>query len=342
MALYEKLKQASSEYLRRLKMENVSIKTFTNYQFVLQSFIEFVGNTEQTDEFVAVVAWKTKLFESGCAPSTIKQYLVDLQIFFSAASHRSYPQEIRFGENPIDKTLLPKIPERPYETVLTDEQVKMLYRNSPPPHYAPTWARNWCVIQIALNEKLRNAEILDLKLSDIDMYHHIIIVNSGKGRKYREVDMTELTEFAIEQYLASGLRPSYLTDNDYLFGTEAAHEYGRTDCLTKKERWHRGSTEWLSNMIERTVKAITGVSQCRSHDLRHVGSRVCLNAGQSIEQLQGQLGHSQITTTQIYTRRMGSRRSRDSAKSVLAERAAITEQLKRKNIAEQQVILLFA
>lgn len=343
MTLYEKLNGASNEYLRRLKMENLSKLTFANYSGVLKSFVEFVGENEQPDEFVAVVAWKTKLFESGCSPATIKQYLTVLQIFFSAAAHRSYPQDIRFEENPIDKSLMPKIPNRPYELVLTDEQVKLLYKNkAPSPSFKPTWARNWCIIQIALNEKLRNAEILDLKLSDVDMHDHIIVVNSGKGRKYREVDLSELSELAIEQYLNSGLRPAYLSDDDYLFGTTAAHSFGNVNTLNGIEKWHRGTRQWLSQLIENTVEAITGQSGCASHDLRHVGSRICLNAGQSLEELQGQLGHASMSVTQIYTSRMQSRRGRESAKSVLAARDAAAEQLRRKDIAEQRIIPLYA
>ena len=90
------------------------------------------------------------------------------------------------------------------------------------------------------------------------------------------------------------------------------------------------------------MEAITGESDVRAHDLRKIGSRVCLNAGQSIEELQGQLGHSQISTTQIYTSRMGSRKSRDSAKAVLAARESAAEQLKIKIQLEQKVIPLYA
>lgn len=341
MTTSEKFRAASAEYLSRLRMENMSEKTLKNYGLVLGMFGAFLAEADQPDEFSAVVAWKKTLFERGLSPSTIKQYLVDLQIFFSAASHRSYPEPMRYGDNPIDKSLLPKVPERPYEIVLKDDRVKMLYRNKAPAHFT-NWPRNWAMIMLALNEKIRNAEILDLKLSDIDMIHHVVVVQSGKGRKYREVDMCELTEYALTQYLDSGIRPLDVSDDDYLFGTTAAHEQGNITSRNGEERWHRGSTNWLSNVIERTVFAVTGIHGCRSHDLRHVGSRVCLNAGQSMEELQGQLGHAQISTTQIYTSRMGSRRSRESARAVLAARDAAAEELRNKKTADRNIIPLFA
>ena len=340
-SLLEKYNKAQDEYLSRLAMENLSPNTINNYSKVLRRFGDFLAENEQPDEFVAVVSWKKKLFEAGCKPSTIKEYLTTLQIFFKAVSHRSSPAEIRFPENPIDKDLMPKIPARPYEQVLTDEQVKMLYDNRKQRDFQ-FWARNWAMIQLCLNEKIRNAELLDLKLSDVDMIHHILVVQSGKGRKYREVDMCELTELAISLYLDSGLRPSFLSDNDYLFGTTSSHEFGNSDKRVHAEKWHRGTGRWLSEVIERTVFAVTGVHDVRSHDLRHVGSRVCLNAGQSMEELQGQLGHSQITTTQIYTSRMGSRRNRESAKSVLAAREEAAKRLRKENRTQEKVVRLYA
>lgn len=338
MTLYEKVSAASAEYFRRLASENLSEKTISNYRTVMKLFCEFLRCSEQPDEFVAVAEWKTTMFASGLSPSTIKQYLTTVEIFFSAASHRSYPAEIRFGENPVDKTLLPKIPERPYPTILTDEQVMQLYQNKPPKNANKAlWPRNYAMMMLLVNEKIRNAELLDLRLSDVDMHNHILTIQSGKGRKWREVDLTELTEQALVAYLESGIRPASLSESDYLFGTEAAHAQGKPNARCV-EAWHRGTRGWLSGVIERTVKAITDEKNVRSHDLRKVGSRICLNAGQSMEELQGQLGHSQISTTQIYTSRMGSKRSRDSARAVLAARDAAAEQMKKQNIREQNVI----
>lgn len=341
MTFPEKLRASAAEYLRRLRMENLSPHTLDNYSGVLRAFADFCAETQQPDEFVAVVAWKTKLFDSGLAPSTIKQYLTDLQIFFSAAAHRSYPQEIRFADNPIDKTLMPKIPERPYELVLTDDQVKLLYRSEAPPHFQ-YWPRNYAIIQLLLNEKIRCSELINLRLTDFDFRDHILIVRSGKGRKYREVDLCDLTEIAVANYLDSGIRPAFLSDDDYLFGNTSTSEQGNVQAHSGAARWHPFSRNGISNMVERTVRAITGTENCRAHDLRHVGSRVCLNAGQSMEELQGQLGHSQISTTQIYCSRMGSKRARDSARAVLAARDAAANELRKEKTAEQNVIPLFA
>lgn len=343
MTTQEKFEKSAAEYLSRLALENLSPRTEQNYRSVLSAFAVFLAQTPQPDEYAAAAAWRKRLSADGLTPATVRQYLTVLQIFFKAASHRSYPAPIRYGpENPVDAALLPKVPPRPYEQVLTDELVRALYRPDPPKNAnRALWPRNYAMLMLCLNEKIRNAELLDLRLSDVDMAAHILTVRSGKGRKWREVDLTELTEEALTRYLTSGLRPACLGEEDYLFGTCAAHERGAPD-KREDEAWHRGTGQWLSGVIERAVASVTGVPDVRSHDLRHIGSRVCLNAGQSIEELQGQLGHAQYATTQLYCSRMGSRRARESAKQTLTARAEAAEQLRKKNEREQNLVRIFA
>lgn len=343
MTLHEHYSGAVTEYLRRIRLNNLSPRTVNNYERVLLRFGEFVGEQEQseTDMFALVEGWRDALMEKGTAPSSVCQYLTTLKIFFEKAGKRSFPSALRFTENPVEDDMFPKIVKRPYDEILTDDQVIALFQSENSSRF-PMWERNYAMLCLLLCEKIRNAELLDLRLSDLDFAHHELTVQSGKGRKFRIVDMSELTEQAIAQYLDSGIRPSNLSEDDYLFGTTAAHEKGNVTSRSGAEPWHRGTGAWLSSVIERTVKAVTGVESVRSHDLRHVGARICLNAGQSMEELQGQLGHAQISTTQIYSNRLLQRRRRDSAKAVLAARDAVAEQMKEKRDADQTVIPLFA
>lgn len=341
MTIQEKYNKATAEYIRRLGFNNLSQRTITNYDKTLRLFGDWLAaqeNKEDTDLYESVEEWRDEMTGRGVSPSTVRQYLTTLKIFFDRASKRSFPTALRFSENPVDTDLFPKVVKRPYDEILTDEQVVMLYKNEAPRHF-PLWPRNYAMLCLLLNEKIRNAELLDLTMADLDFQYHELTIQSGKGRKFRVVDMCELTEEAVKQYLNSGLRPSDISDNEYLFGTTAAHEKGVVNSRSGVEKWHRGSSSWLSGIVERTVYAITGTHDVRSHDLRHVGSRLCLNAGQSAEELQGQLGHSQITTTAIYSGRLLQRRRRDSAKSVLAARDAAAKKLRQENEKRKEVML---
>lgn len=319
---------AAEEYMTRLKFRNLSPHTLTNYAKTLRLFGDFLEAFEGDDLYDAVMAWQAELMRSGRAPSTVNQYLCVLNIFFDKATKRSFPKDLRFSENPVDTSEAPKVVSRPYDELLTDEQVISLLKNEPPVGAKKSlWARNYAILMILLGTKIRNAELLDLRLCDIDFAESTLFVASGKGRKARLLDMDDLVANSIRQYLASGSRPEGLSPNDYLFGTFAEKERGgRRFGAT----WHRGSSQWLSDIVRRTVLAKVGTDNIRSHDLRHIGSRLSLNAGASMEQLQGELGHSSFSLIERYAGRLQARHKRASAREVLAARDVAAKDLETK------------
>lgn len=331
MTITEKYQAAKAEYLTRLQFQNLSPQTLRNYETTLRLFGDFLSQNEDDDLYEVVEAWKEAMLRSGNAPSTTNARLTQLGIFFTKATKRSFPKELRFSENPVADVELVKIPKRPYEEILTDDQAKLLTINEPPKTAKTSlWPRNYAIIQLLCNEKIRNAELLDLTIEDIDFTYHEITIQNGKGRKQRTIDMSPLTEAALRAYLASGIRPA-VSDSAPLFGTTAAHQMGM-GTTSGSEPFHRGTTQWLSEIVERHVFAVCGVKNVRSHDLRHVGSRICLNAGTSMEELQGQLGHAQMSTTTIYSGKLLAHRRRESAQSVFAARENAAKNLEAKLI----------
>lgn len=333
MTHLEKYDAAVARYLHRCRGNDLQPATVANYTRTLGLFREYLvslGGPEITYDLVE--AWRDHLRESGLAASTVCRYLGDLSIFFTALQKPSYPAELRYPENYVSEDFFPKTVKKPYDAILPDEKVSLLWRNvCPSPGFKVTWPRNYAILVMLLSEKIRNAELLDLRLSDVDFENAELVIRSGKGRKFRVVDLEPICASSLRLYLSSGLRPLYLSNDDYLFGTTAAHEMGtRNDA---GQEWHRGTRQWLSSLVERTVWAITGVRDVRSHDLRHIGARICLNAGQSMEMIQADLGHSDLSTTQIYADRLMPRRGRESARAVLAER----DRQQRRNAAMLQL-----
>ena len=333
MTHLEKYDAAVARYLHRCRGNDLQPATVANYTRTLGLFREYLvsrGGPEITYDLVE--AWRDRLHDAGLAASTICRYLGDLSIFFTALQKPSYPEAIRYAANFVSDDFFPRTVKKPYDMILPDEKVSLLWRNRcPAPGFKATWPRNYAILVMLLSEKIRNAELLDLRLSDLDFENSELVIRSGKGRKYRIVDLEPICASALQIYLCSGLRPAYLTDEDYLFGTTAAHEMGaRNDSGVE---WHRATRQWLSDLVERTVYAITGVHDVRSHDLRHVGARICLNAGQSMEMIQADLGHSDLSTTQIYADRLMPRRGRESARAVLSER----DRQQKRNVAMLQL-----
>lgn len=322
----QKYETASAEYLAELTRQGLSENSIHNYEKRMRLFKEFwIGRNPKTDPTCEdVKAWRDSLLEKGSAASTVKQYLVELKAFFNYACDEDRSDSVRFSGNPVKAKIYPVVKKKPYENVFTPEDLKKLWVNKTYRTKDSLWDRNYAIITLLLDGKIRQAELLDLRLSDVhfaDQYdpYDYVIVRKGKGDKYREVDLNQISVTALKLYLKSGIRPEGLSDDDPLFGTTAEKVFGGTTKGVQTE-WHKMSGAGLSKLVESHVRNVTGKAGFRTHSLRHNGAIMDLNNGISTEELQAELGHSSITTTQIYSGRLQSKRNRKNMADVIAAR----------------------
>lgn len=325
-AVLEKFDKAVEMFLRENKGRKLSKSAQEGYELILRCFRRFWdeahGEDEEVNDFgyLDFQMWRDDMEDRGLSDMTISQYLTIARAFFAFASDEDvcglYPK------NPVSARLLPETnyTNRPYDDILTDEQVLKLWDNTPIHKRGvkvENWPRNYAMVILMLTTELRNKEVLDLKVSDLDFEYGEIQVMHGKGDKYRCVDFPEIAQSAVKLYLKSGLRPEGLGDDDYLFGT---FHPGGQGVFGKCGTWKRGTTNWLSTIVQRHVKLVTGVDMVRSHDLRHIGARLDLHNGMRAEELQAKLGHANLVVTQIYSGKLGTKRKRVTAKRVYDER----------------------
>lgn len=325
----KKYDRATTAYLNNMEATGASACTIRNYATRLELFRQHWEERCQESHHLAqdpalsdFVSWRNELLATGKKPSTVRQYMQELKIFFGWASDPSMGESRFYKENPVSSRIIPntrKADVRPYDEILTNDQIVKLWRNNPPSNHrgTPRWERNYAVVILLLTTELRNAELLDLRLCDLDFENSEITVESGKGNKFRVVDFPEIAQTAVKLYLQSGYRPQDASPQDVLFGTNGEP---KERAGGRSVPWRRGSSQWLSSLVSRHIYNVTGVQDVRTHDLRHIGAKLDLNSGMSIEELQAKLGHSSINTTQIYSGRLTSRRSRGRTKDVCAER----------------------
>lgn len=322
--------------------------TINNYKSRLSYFFDFLAENlpdEEADILIdasIIRCYRDFLISTGRKPGTVKQYLVELHIFFSFTCDPDMcccpiTEILPDGtcKNPVNDRLYPKYPkaDTPYTHILNDSDLLKLWKNEIPgnnPTLKSTWARNYAIIILLIDSKIRNNELLSLRLCDVNFERNEITILSGKGGKYRVVTVSEITTTALKIYLKSGLRPSYCTEKDFLFGTEAKKGVmsGGKDAQ-KGERWHKGTAQWLSQLVDRHVKNVTGKTGFRTHSLRHAGAVLDLNSGERIERIQAELGHSSVKTTEIYTSRLRSVSSTLSAENVKKVRDVAAKQNER-------------
>ena len=306
---------ALDSWLRNVQASGAAERTVTAYAAVTNSFYSFLvesGLSTEEPTFTTMQAYRDHLFDRGLSPVSVRYHLVVLRSFFTYASSPELGEDRFYEQNPVSLYLMPslrKLGKRPYDVLLTDEQVCKLWRDSPVRTTHPeNWPRNYAIVILLLTTELRNAELRALTPADIDLEEASLRVEHGKGDKFRVVDLPDIAVVALRHYLASGIRPDDLPDTAPLFGTLRSGE------------WKAGTKQWLSELVERHVRSVTGVPDIRSHDLRHVGSRLDLNSGMPENELQAKLGHASPITTQRYSGRLMDRSGRKSAKKVFAER----------------------
>ena len=330
----EKFGYYVAQYLDDVKHSNKSMQTVNNYAKAFKQFTEYwreYGDINEEPRTPLFRAWRNYMDDKGLKVSTIKAYLMALHIFFSYyEDEEDADGELVYGGcNPVSKKLYPKQEKRPYDVILSDENVAKLWANIPPTHRQKAfWARNYAIVTLLLTSKIRNAELLNLRYKDINLDDKYLVVERGKGGYFRIVDIPDIAVYALKIYLASSLYPTGLKDDDYLFGT-MADESG----LGKTNIWHKGTSQWLSSLVERSVFSVTGVHDVRSHDLRHIGARIDLQMGLSKEQIQQALGHHSISITERYSGDLEARMGRESAQKIFAARDYWTN--KNKEMVDQ-------
>ena len=191
----------------------------------------------------------------------------------------------REGRVPEDPALLIERPKtgRPLPKTLTEADVEALL--AAPDLDTPLGLRDRAMLEVLYATGLRVTELVTLTQSQINPRQGLVRV-IGKGDKERLVPLGEEALHWLVRYLREG-RPMLLgNDQELLFPSL------RGTCMTRQTFWHR-----IKQMAQ-----VAGVQKALSpHTLRHAFATHLLNHGADLRVVQLLLGHSDLSTTQIYT-----------------------------------------
>jgi integrase/recombinase XerD len=145
--------------------------------------------------------------------------------------------------------------------------------------------RDKAMLELLYAAGLRVSELVKLKLKDINLDDSFLIC-CGKGGKERVVPMGNLASSAIKKYLKEARWQYVKKHNDFVFLTL------RGGCFTRQGFWKLLKGYALKAGLDKKISP---------HMLRHSFATHMLERGADLRSIQLMLGHSQITTTQIYT-----------------------------------------
>ncbi len=216
--------------------------------------------------------------QQGKSPRTVSRYL--------SSWRQYYRWLVREGVIDGDPVALIESPKtgRGLPKALSEEQVESLLEA--PDTGTPLGLRDRAMLELMYATGLRVSELVNLELVNLNLNQGVIRV-TGKGRKERLVPIGDEAHDSLKVYLADA-RPVLLKGAQ----TESVFVTTRKSAMTRQAFWY---------MLRRYAK-LCGVSQKLSpHMLRHSFATHLLNHGADLRVVQLLLGHSDLSTTQIYT-----------------------------------------
>ena len=265
--------------------------TIEGYSRTIDMFLDFLGDQELTT--ASIMAWRTEISEKVSITS-LSLYMSHIKYFceFVHAMDKDFDMP-DFSIICPDKRKVAKAKRKPYQHVLSCEQVvELLNAYRPKRCHEDIWPRDKAIITCYLTMSCRNTELRYIRPCDLDYTNGRVFLVNTKGGEERYAAFSKAAQKAVDEYLASGYRPTTASDADPLFGVVRDGEWGMFDRVS------------MSTMIERKVKKITGMEDVRSHALRHASASFMLTNGVPIDIVQKALGHSAIQNTLRYAARL--------------------------------------
>ena len=277
------------DYIEHLEVEGGrSAHTAENYTLYLERFIEFT-NDIVVEKITSEVIRKYRLWlnryknNNDDELSTITQlyHLIALRGFLNYLSKRDIP-----SLSP-EKIELPKISRKQVTFLHYDEVEQIIAKIDTS---TKEGLRDRAIIELLFSSGLRVSELVNLNRDHINTTRREFMVR-GKGQKDRPVFMSESASEHINNYLKSrtdSFPPLFIS-------------YSRNSQTTTSGNYRRLSARSIQRILNKYTRLAGITKHCSPHTMRHSFATDLLMNGADIRSVQMMLGHSNISTTQIYT-----------------------------------------
>ena len=285
--------ELATEYLSHLQFERrLSNNTLYAYNLDLKKYTHFLFSELHLTSINSIKASHIENFVKDLnnagtmdTKSDFKKSSTIHRLFSTIRGFHQYLCQLRISENdPSELLVPPRLTRNIPTTLLVEEVEKIIQAVDLTKKYA---LRDQAILSLLYASGIRVTELVDLKLKNLMMDDGLIRV-FGKGRKERIVPIGKIALSFLTLYLKE-LRPSNSRKGKSHGILFLNHRGGK---LTRMSIWNI--------LHENTLRA--GITKKVSpHVLRHSFATHLLEGGADLRSVQEMLGHSDITTTQIYT-----------------------------------------
>ena len=217
------------------------------------------------------------LFSQNLKSTSVNRKISSLKTFFNFLLKKKL-----INANPFADQIMPKKPISLPKSISEDDVVKLL---DAPKQNSLIGLRDKAMLELLYASGVRISELVNIKFSDLDLERNIIKV-FGKGSKERLVPFGEDAAQCISAYIDERKKNKDIASIKYIFLNN------RGSKISRHAFWHRLKEYCLEIGLKRDISP---------HTLRHAFATHLLNRGADLRSVQVLLGHSDLSTTQIYT-----------------------------------------
>ncbi len=262
------------QYKKYLTFEkNYSKHTVSNYERDIKQFFSFAGDFIQINEKV-IGSYLESLFKKKYNKSSIIRKIISLRNFY-----RYLVKIKKINNNPFEYILTPK-KEKKIPGVLTEKEVELILESVDCGNFFGL--RDRAIMELLYSSGIRVNELVNLNTNDIDFINEEIKV-LGKGNKERIIPVGSVAINFLQKYLKELKK---ISQDKILF-------------INKSKK--RLTTRSIELIIKKYAKKVGILKKVTPHTLRHSFATHLLDRGADLRSVQELLGHSNLSTTQIYT-----------------------------------------
>ncbi|WP_206214074.1 site-specific tyrosine recombinase [Adlercreutzia sp. ZJ154] len=276
------------EYISFLRIERgaspLTVKNYSHDLALYEEHLREMGITHLQDiDRAAVLDFEASIMKQGYSVATCKRRMAAVKALHKFAIREDFTQV-----NPTSAIPLPKMPAR-LPDVLTISQVCAMLDLMDAP--SPSGLRDRAMLEVLYGCGLRVSETANLNLRDAFLEEGFLRV-FGKGSKERIVPIGGAAARALAEYIENGRTPLSMKAK-----TLRPEDAG---AVFLNSRGGRISRQSIHKIVANAGKGV-GIEGLHPHTLRHSFATHMLEGGADLRAIQEMLGHSDISTTQIYT-----------------------------------------
>lgn len=271
-------------FINYIKYEKrYSENTVISYQNDISQFYDFLEKNYSLQDINLVThfilrSWVVSMMKNSMSPRTINRKISSIRKYFLFLK-----RENKILNNPTKKIIAPKIGKTLPKFIRKNEIDHLLDDVLKPVEYSEF--RDKLIISILYNTGMRRAEMINLSDKDIDFINKTILV-TGKGNKQRIIPVADSLLIEIKEFI--------IIRNNFF-------EHSVKEFLILTDKGNKLYPKFVYNVVFKNLSMVSSSDKRSPHVLRHSIATHLSDENVEINALKALLGHSSLSSTQIYT-----------------------------------------